>query len=672
MALLSPGVETKEINLASAIGRASTGTGGMVGKFKWGPAFQITQTTSEADVVSIFGTPNDYTAASFLTATNFLRYGNDLRMVRICDEATAKNATILFNTIDFDSITGTGGFSVDEELTVTLGGDTTIVEKGRILEVDQSGNPVRLWLPSAEIIADAIEQDSFPSTRSIQVENATSQTADLVTPVVTQDANIYFPNRDLAVGAMTAIDDTTLAPTFADQSTKFSMPRICGQWVGDYGDTISVEVINFDDYTAAFTFSAESGWTRGQIELPVYPDGGTRSINLASTFQFGPENANQYAIIVRVGGEVLESHIVSTSPSDRDTNGQTIFIDEYFENGASQYIYAISEGWITQSGAYNFGGGKDDAAQAGDWMLGYDLLSDPELLTVNLIIAGNAAAESVAIASEAQKYAVTSIGNIRQDCVVFCSPPAAHVINQTANAAVDNIVGWRTGLDPSDGSVVTDNLNISSTYAVVDGNYKYQYDKYGDRNRWVPLAGDIAGLCAFTDQVGQPWMSPAGFNRGQIAGVSRLAVDLRRAHRDRLYQLGINPVVGFSGQGFVLYGDKTATTQASAFDRINVRRLFNMLKKAISDSAKYKLFELNNAFTRSSFKSEIDSYLTNIKDLGGIYDFLVVCDESNNPGSIIDRNEFVASIYIKPARSINFITLNFVATATDADFSELV
>ncbi|CAL9954896.1 tail sheath [Vibrio phage D479] len=672
MALLSPGVETKEINLASAIGRAATGTGAMVGKFEWGPAYQLTQVTSESDVVSIFGRPNDYTAASFLTATNFLRYANDLRVVRICDEGTAKNASIVYNTINYDSITGTGGFAVGEELTITLGGSDAITEKGKVLEVDGSGNPMRLWLPSAEIIADAQAEGTFPSTRSIGVENATSQTAQLVTPVIVQDANIYFPNRDLAFGAMTAIDDSGIAPTFGDESDKFDYPRIVAQYVGEFGDGVSVEVINYDDYQAAFTFSADAGWTRGEIDLPVYPDGGIRTLNLASTFQFGPENANQYAVVVRVGGEVLETHIVSTSPSDRDVNGQTIFIDEYFENGGSQYIFAISQGWITASGAYNFGGGVDNAAQAGDWMLGYDMLSDPELLTVNLVVVGNAAAETVAIASEVQKYAVTSIGAIRQDCVVFCSPPAAHVVNKTATDAVDNIVGWRTGIDPTDGQAVNDNLNVSSTYAVIDGNYKYMYDKYSDRNRWVPLAGDIAGLCAFTDQVGQPWMSPAGFNRGQIAGVSRLAIDLRRAHRDRLYELGINPVVGFSGQGFVLYGDKTATTQASAFDRINVRRLFNMLKKAISDSAKYKLFELNNAFTRSSFKSEIDSYLTNIQDLGGIYDFMVVCDESNNPGSIVDRNEFVASIYIKPARSINFITLNFVATATDADFSELV
>lgn len=300
------------------------------------------------------------------------------------------------------------------------------------------------------------------------------------------------------------------------------------------------------------------------------------------------------------------------------------------------------------------------------------MLSDKESLYANLLIASNAAAEPVEIASTVQKYAINSVGDVRQDAVVFVSPPAELIINKTAAQATDNIIGWRTGINPANGSPVEANLNVSSTYAVVDGNYKYQYDKYNDRNRWVPLGGDIAGLCAYTDQVSQPWMSPAGFNRGQLRNVNRLAVDLRVAHRDRLYQAGINPVVSFSGQGFVLFGDKTATTQPSAFDRINVRRLFNLLKKAISDAAKYRLFELNDEFTRSSFKSEVDAYLTNIQDLGGIYDFVVVCDESNNTGTVIDRNEFVASIYIKPAKSINYITLNFIATSTDADFAELV
>ena len=215
-------------------------------------------------------------------------------------------------------------------------------------------------------------------------------------------------------------------------------------------------------------------------------------------------------------------------------------------------------------------------------------------------------------------------------------------------------------------------MNINTTYAVIDGNYKYQYDKYNDVNRWIPLAADIAGLCARTDTVAQPWMSPAGYNRGQIMNVVKLAIEPRKAHRDRMYQCAINPVIGAGGEGFILLGDKTATSVPSPFDRINVRRLFNMLKKNIGDSSKYKLFENNDNFTRASFRMEVSQYLNTIRSLGGIYDFRVQCDTTNNTADVIDRNEFVASMFIKPAKSINFITLSFTAVATGADFDEII
>lgn len=671
MTLLSPGFETKEINLASAIGRAATGRAAMVGKFEWGPAYKITQVTSESDLVTIFGRPNDYTAASFMSANNFLKYGDDLRLVRICDQLSARNSSALYHAIDY-TITSSTGCIVGDEITINYGG-VDLVEKGIVLEVDALAGSAatRIYLPSAEIIEAAKEDGNYPSTGTITLTPTQgdilleNSRVDIMT-----DSGLYFPNIDYSIGAMTEIDTSGSNPTYADLSEKLGLPRISSRYVGEYGDNISVEVINYADYQVAFQYDAQR--TKGDIDLIVYPDGGTRTINLASYFTYGPQTSDQYAVIVRLSGEVEEAFVISTKAGDKDANGQTIYIDEFFENGGSQYITAIFDGWKTESGAYNFGGGLDSGAGADDWLFGLDMLSDPEVLYTNLVIASNAAAEPLEIASVVQKYAIQSVGDVRQDCLVLCSPPAELVVNKTAAVATNNIVGWRTGIDPSNGNVIENNLNVSSTYACIDGNYKYQYDKYNDRNRWVPLGGDIAGLCVYTDQVSQPWMSPAGFNRGQIKGVNRLAVDLRQAHRDALYEVGINPVSGFAGSGFVLYGDKTATDRPSAFDRINVRRLFNLLKKAISDASKFRLFELNDEFTRTSFKSEVDAYLTNIQDLGGIYDFRVVCDETNNTGTVIDRNEFIASMYIKPAKSINFITLNFIATSTDANFDEII
>jgi phage tail sheath protein FI len=227
------------------------------------------------------------------------------------------------------------------------------------------------------------------------------------------------------------------------------------------------------------------------------------------------------------------------------------------------------------------------------------------------------------------------------------------------------------------GSDATDAINLyrdglpSTSYAVLDSGYKYQYDRYNDKYRWVPLNGDIAGLCARTDYTNDPWWSPGGLNRGQVKNVVKLAVNPNKTDRDVLYKNGVNPVVTFPGQGTVLFGDKTLLAKPSAFDRINVRRLFIVLEKAVATAAKFQLFEFNDGFTRAQFKNLVEPFLRDVQGRRGITDFVVKCDDSNNTGEVIDRNEFVADIYIKPARSINFITLNFIAARTSINFSEI-
>ena len=216
------------------------------------------------------------------------------------------------------------------------------------------------------------------------------------------------------------------------------------------------------------------------------------------------------------------------------------------------------------------------------------------------------------------------------------------------------------------------NTLTSTSYAVLDSGWKYQYDKYNDKYRWIPLNADVAGLCARTDAIADPWFSPGGLNRGQIKNVVKLAYSPDKTDRDTLYKKGVNPVVAFPGEGTVLFGDKTLLAKPSAFDRINVRRLFIVLEKAIATAAKYQLFEFNDAFTRAQFRNLVEPFLRDIKGRRGIYDFRVICDETNNTGEVIDRNEFVADIYIKPARSINFISLNFIATRTGVAFEEIV
>jgi len=241
---------------------------------------------------------------------------------------------------------------------------------------------------------------------------------------------------------------------------------------------------------------------------------------------------------------------------------------------------------------------------------------------------------------------------------VFVTPDDGVVTTNRGNEAVA-LVNWRNAVH-------------DSSYAVVDSGYKYQYDRYNDVYRYLPTNGDVAGLCARTDNLRDPWWSPAGFNRGQIKNLIKLRYNPSKADRDLMYPHGVNPIVSFPGQGTVLFGDKTNQSKPSAFDHINVRRLFIVLEKAIATAAKFTLFEFNDEFTRAQFKNLITPYLRDVQGRRGITDFLVVCDGTNNTPERIDRNEFWGDIYIKPARSINFIQLNFIAVRTGVDFTEVV
>jgi phage tail sheath protein FI len=251
---------------------------------------------------------------------------------------------------------------------------------------------------------------------------------------------------------------------------------------------------------------------------------------------------------------------------------------------------------------------------------------------------------------------MTSIASSRKDCVAFVSPPIGATVGSTTPGA--DLTTWRTSL-------------TSSSYAFADSTALYVYDKYNDVYRWIPASGSMAGLCANADNVADAWFSPAGFTRGNVKNVTKLAFNPKQVDRDDLYKQGINPIVAFPGQGTVLYGDKTLQSKPSAFDRINVRRLFITLEKAISTASKASLFEFNDEFTRAQFRNMTEPFLRDIKGRRGITDFKVVCDDTNNTGDIVDTNRFVADIYIKPARSINYITLNFIATRTGVQFSEI-
>jgi hypothetical protein len=365
-------------------------------------------------------------------------------------------------------------------------------------------------------------------------------------------------------------------------------------------------------------------------------------------------------------GSVLEKFQYLSKANDaKNSDGSTNYYKDVIAN-QSQYIWvvdhpAIGTNWGTSSLNKNFanltanitttlsGGVSGDDVTVGNVLTGYDLFSNDELYDVSLMLMGPTT-------SVAAVNTVIGIAESRRDAVVFASPPYVDVVNTTGQA--DKLVTFRNQL-------------TSSSYAVLDSGWKYQYDRYNDKYRYVALNGDIGGLAARTDYISDPWFSPAGYNRGVIKNVVKLAFSPTKTDRDTLYKSGVNPVVTFPGQGTLLFGDKTLLARPSAFDRINVRRLFIVLEKSIATASKFQLFEFNDAFTRGQFKNIVEPFLRDVQGRRGITDFRVVCDETNNTGTIIDRNEFVADIFIKPARSINFIQLNFIATRSGISFEEV-
>jgi phage tail sheath protein FI len=368
-------------------------------------------------------------------------------------------------------------------------------------------------------------------------------------------------------------------------------------------------------------------------------------------------------------GTVLESFGYLSQASDaKKSDGSTNYYKDVI-NQQSAYIYwaahdtnltdagetvSANTTFVTSTTALTSslsGGSDDNTPTTGEIALGFDLLEDSETEDVNLLFAAPDANGEEAIAED-----LISIASSRKDCMAFVSPPIEDTVGSSTPAA--DVKTFADGL-------------TSSSYASCDSTALYVYDKYNDVYRWIGAAGHHAGLCANTDNVADAWFSPAGVNRGQLLGVTKLAFNPKKADRDTLYKARVNPIVSLPGQGTILFGDKTLLNRPSSFDRINVRRLFITLEKAISTAAKAQLFEFNDEFTRAQFRNLVEPFLRDVKGRRGLTDFLVVCDNTNNTQAVVDGNKFVADIFVKPARSINFITLSFVATRSGVEFSEI-
>jgi Phage tail sheath protein subtilisin-like domain/Phage tail sheath C-terminal domain len=440
-----------------------------------------------------------------------------------------------------------------------------------------------------------------------------------------------------------------------------------GAWMARYpgalGNSLSVSV--------CANTSAFSTWTyNSYFSSAPTTSGYVSSVN-------GSNDEMHVAVIDTLGlfsgtsGTVLETFPFVSKASDAVNlnDGSSNYYKQVIFNN-SKYIYAVdpvdyantSTNWGTTSSGKTFfspasstisiSGGTDDVVSDANKISAFQLFSNKETIDISLVLTGDA---SVVV----QQDVIDNVVNSRADCVAFISPPQSAVVNQSGNETT-NIQTWLTS------------LARNSSYVVADSGWKYQFDVYNNVYRWIPLNGDIAGLCVYTDAVTDPWYSPAGFNRGAIKNAVKLSWNPSKTYRDTLYAAGVNPVVSFSGQGIVLFGDKTLQNKPSAFDHINVRRLFITLEKSISKAAQFALFEFNDEFTRAQFVALVTPFLRDVQGRRGITDFKVVCDTTNNTPQVIDSNQFVGDIYIKPARSINYIQLNFIAVGTGVDFNTIV
>jgi hypothetical protein len=662
--LVSPGVHVREIDLTNVVPAVSTSIGAIAGPFEKGPVSTVTAISSEQELVQVFGKPNGSNFEFWFTASSFLQYGDALRVVRaesgIVNAVASGTAVLIRDTDHYLNAYSTGQASVGEWAARTAG---------------THGNGIGISICAT---ATAFEENLGSSNQTAGEDAAGSTTIGV------DDGTAFSVGDLISFSSADASSDATL---FAFNT-------------GDEGNEYEITAISTNDLTVRLKDDPNGSGVKA-----IIPDNSfiRRRWRFYDLFDGAPGTSDWATANGRGTGDELHVCVYDTTGDvtgfDVDVAGnRTNGVIEVFANMSKNPVAKTAQGggnyypdvifrqsnfiyWMDHTSAgTNWGtdvtsaytavnapvvvtlaSGTDDyAVTAGELALAYDKFADTESLDINLVLGGPSS--GVADSKSAQDTHVTMITDLvelRKDCVGFVSPYRAATVNVTSNITqADNVI------DAFD-------LCPSSSYMVYDSGYKYIYDKYNDVYRFVPLNGDTAGLCAYTDGVADPWFSPAGFNRGNVRGAIKLSFNPTKAERDRLYRARVNPVTDFPGQGVVLFGDKTALSKPSAFDRINVRRLFLVLEKAIATAAKFQLFEFNDEFTRAQFRNLVEPFLRDVQGRRGITDFSVICDATNNTGEVIDRNEFIGDIFIKPARSINFITLNFIAVRTGVSFSEV-
>lgn len=709
---VSPGVNVSEIDLTTVVPAVSTSLGAIAGVFSWGPIDKYVLVDSEITLAQRFGKPTSSNFETWFTAANFLSYSGGLYVSRAANTADATGVSGVLSAIA-NSAAITEGTELanmilnsdDYEAKVGgLGNNTRYVARypGAL------GNSLKISVcDSAVAYQETVDLFSYASVLSNSQIAATNSSIVPVAAGISIAVNSDTANVFITSNTTTGFANGTAVITTNQDAFVTNLRN--NLTLGDYIEVTDVnsnkqklKIKSFapivaagnssTTYTSSFNLTFESPYT---LATNIAANTFTRYWEFYNVVDVAPDQSdyvNQvkagntsikdelHVVVVDEGGrftgvpgQVLEVYQQLSRASDaKNSDGTTLFYKDVI-NTVSDYVWvgkdrpeAISNTAalvisstirtpLTLSFKIGSDGATESAVSVAALSKAYDLFRDAQSTDIGILMAGKARGTN---GTQVANYLIDNIAETRKDCVVFVSPEKADVYNVPATAA-QNVTEFRNSLR-------------SSSYAVLDSGYKYQYDKYNDVYRWVPLNGDIAGITARTDNIADPWFSPAGFNRGGVKNLVKLAWNPNQTDRDQLYKNGVNPVVTFPGQGTVLYGDKTLQKKSSAFDRINVRRLFIVLEKTIANASNSTLFEFNDEFTRLQFKNLVEPFLRDVKGRRGIYDFRVVCDETNNTPEVVDSNRFVGDIYIKPAKSINFIQLNFVAVRSGVEFSEIV
>jgi hypothetical protein len=686
---VSPGVAVVEKDLSLVIPQIAASVGATAGFFRWGPVEQPITIASEAELASTFGKPvgvNDFIARSFFTAANFLSYSNNMVVVRAVPTTSTTSDAKNAQSEDVTAIVIKSAQDYVDNYSSASSPNSTWVAK----YPGSLGNTLRVSVADA----DSFRNVATGTIAATQNSTALSISGGAITTQATVGSVVKFYSGASGTGtllgtsAIASITSATAATLTSNPVITSGIVSIVFEW--EYAD-------QFVSAPGTSTYAAGQGFSAAKDEMHIIViDRLGQFTGVQGTVLEKFENVSKAADAVLTDGTNNYYKTVINRSSDYIWNLRDIddIVSVTYQNTSSAAAFAVNlatggmgantvfitlkrpytalMGYNVTEGSgaiaimtngkgvdgYTVSSKAHDAAIKSGLQVAFDKFNNTEEVDVGLIALGE-------VESVVAKY-VIAIAESRKDCLVFVSAAkddGSSLTPVTKTSDFTSLVSYRTAASNS--------VNTSTSYASMDSGYKYQYDKYNDKYIYVPLNGDIAGLCARTDYTADPWFSPGGYSRGVIKNVVKLAYNPTQTERDTLYKNGINPVVTFPGQGTVLFGDKTMLSKPSAFDRINVRRLFIILEKSISTAAKFQLFEFNDGFTRAQFRNLVEPYLRDVQGRRGIFDFRVVCDETNNTAQIIDTNQFVADIFVKPARSINFITLNFVAARTNVNFEEI-